>query len=192
MIKEVSVLPAGNATKVFLSLLYKTPLSDAYAPFPESTFIVVRLAQLQKAPSPMRLTLLGIVTLLRLVHSSKALSPMLVTLPGMVTLARPAQSLKVPVPMVVTPSGIVTLLRLVQLENTKYSMLETLLGIVTLARLSQREKVSVGIVVKGLALMSRLTYFPALSMAAMIFFSVNLLAFTATVIVLSGLLAGCL
>jgi hypothetical protein len=31
MIKKVSVLPAGYATKVFLSLLYKTPLSEVYA-----------------------------------------------------------------------------------------------------------------------------------------------------------------
>jgi hypothetical protein len=88
MIKEVSAFPAGYATKVFLSLLYKTPSSEAYSLLPESTYIALRLAQLEKASIPMLLTLSGIVMLSRLVQPLKALYPMLVTPLGIVTLAR--------------------------------------------------------------------------------------------------------
>jgi hypothetical protein len=71
-------------------------------------------------------------------------------------------------------------------------MLFMLSGIVTLTRFLQSLKTFTGIAVKGLALRSRLTYFSARIMAALILFSVNLFAFTETVIGLSGLLAGCL
>jgi hypothetical protein len=69
IIKEVSAFPAGYATKVFLSLLYKTPLSEVYALLPEPAYIALRLAQLEKASVPMLVTLSGIDTLARLVQS---------------------------------------------------------------------------------------------------------------------------
>jgi hypothetical protein len=117
----------------------------------------------------MLLTPLGIVTLARLLQAKKAFSPMLVTPLGMVMLARLVQSKKALSPMLVMP-----------------------LGIVTLTSILQSSKALSVIAVKGLPLMSRLTYFSARIMAARILFSVNLLAFTATVIGLSGLLSGCL
>ena len=52
--------------------------------------------------------------LVRLVHFQKAPTPMLVTLSGIVMLVRLVQSAKAPPPMVVTPSPIVMLVRLVQ------------------------------------------------------------------------------
>ena len=45
----------------------------------------------QNVPSPMLVTLSGIVTLVRLLHPQNAQSPMLVTLSGIVTLVRHSQ-----------------------------------------------------------------------------------------------------
>jgi hypothetical protein len=50
--------------------------------------IIVRLQQPANGPTPILVTLYGIVTLVRLVQSQNADPPMLVTLLGIVTLAR--------------------------------------------------------------------------------------------------------
>ena len=60
----------------------------------------------------MLVTLLGIVMLVRLAQPQKALSPMLVTLLGMVMLVRFLQPRKALDPMLVTLSGSVMLVRL--------------------------------------------------------------------------------
>ena len=60
----------------------------------------------------MRMTLLGIITLVRLVQNWNAQSPMLMTLLGIVTLVRRMQAEKANPPMLVTLLGIVTLVRL--------------------------------------------------------------------------------
>jgi Na+-translocating ferredoxin:NAD+ oxidoreductase RnfD subunit len=107
IVKVVTIFPAGYATKVSLSLLYKTPLSEAYLLLPELTYIATRLLQPLKAPFPMLITLLGMVMLVRLVQPEKAPCPMLITLSGMVMLARLVQPEKAPYPMLVTLSGTV-------------------------------------------------------------------------------------
>jgi hypothetical protein len=58
---------------------------------PDANVTPVRLVHRLKAPSPMLVTLFGMVTLVRLVHQEKAASPMLVTLFGMVTPVRLVQ-----------------------------------------------------------------------------------------------------
>jgi hypothetical protein len=65
-------------------------------------------------------------------------------------------------------------------------------GMIIAASVVHSSKALAGIVVKELPLRSRLTYFPERFITVPILFSVNLLAFTATVIGLSGLLSGCL
>jgi hypothetical protein len=89
-------------------------------PFPIIT--LVRLLQLAKAPSPMSVTLFGMVTLV-MPEPAKAppnipkpveFVPMLITLFGMVMFLRLVQPSKAPTPMLVTLVGMVTLLRLVQ------------------------------------------------------------------------------
>ena len=52
---------------------------------PHGTYIAVKLLQPEKAPSPMLVTLLGIITEVKLLQLAKASSPMLVTLLGIVT-----------------------------------------------------------------------------------------------------------
>jgi len=52
---------------------------------------VVRLAQKANAPSPMLVTLSGIMTLVRLVQAENASAPMRVTPPPIVTLLKPVQ-----------------------------------------------------------------------------------------------------
>ena len=59
-------------------------------------------SQLQKAPSPMLLTLLGIVMLFKDSQPAKAFFPILVTLYGIVTLVKESQPSKAPSPMLVT------------------------------------------------------------------------------------------
>jgi hypothetical protein len=66
MLKEVNVVPFGQAIKVFLSLLNKIPLSEEYELLLDSTFIEVRLSQPIKTVSPILVTLFGIVILIRL------------------------------------------------------------------------------------------------------------------------------
>jgi len=72
MVNEEPVLPAGYVCKTVLPLLYNTPLSEAYAEFPASTFIAGRLGQAPKVPLPMVVTLDGMVMLARLLQSVKA------------------------------------------------------------------------------------------------------------------------
>jgi hypothetical protein len=55
-----------------------------------------------KAPSPMLVTLLGIVTEVKLLQLEKAEFPMLVTLLGIVTDLKPLQPIKASSPMLVT------------------------------------------------------------------------------------------
>ena len=81
-------------------------------------------------PSPISVTLFGIVMLVKLLQSSNAESPMLVTLSGIVMLVKLSQYSNALLPMLVTPSGIVMLVRLLQPLNALYSMLVTLSGIV--------------------------------------------------------------
>ena len=57
----------------------------------ELTVTEVKLLQFQKAPSPMLVTLLGMVTEVKLLQVLKALPPMLVTLLGIVTEVKPEQ-----------------------------------------------------------------------------------------------------
>ena len=94
--------------------------------------MLVRLVQLQKAQSPMLVTLLGMVMLVRPVQPRKASPPMLVTLLGMVMLVRPVQPQKAPFPMLVTgfPSisdGIV----IAPLADSLQSVMVTLLSELT-------------------------------------------------------------
>jgi hypothetical protein len=115
-ISKAPVFPVGYECKKVLFLLYSTPFSEVYTLFPADTLIAVRLEPL-KAPSPMLVTLLGIVTLARLLQLLKAPYPMLVTLLGMVTLPRLVQMAKAVFPMLLTLLGIVMPVRLVQLPK---------------------------------------------------------------------------
>ena len=63
------------------------------------------------APTPMSVTLSGIVTLVEPVQPENAKFPMVMTPLGIVTLVRPAQPSKHRVPILVTLSGIVTLVK---------------------------------------------------------------------------------
>ena len=64
--------------------------------------------QLEKAPSPILVTLSGIVTELNFVQALKALLPILVTLSGMIMQSKSSQPPKALSSMLVTVSGIVT------------------------------------------------------------------------------------
>ena len=76
--------------------------------------MLARLVQLSKAPTPMEVTLSGIVTFAKLVQPIKTPSSMEVTLSGIVTLFSPVQPSKARYPIVCTPLSIVTLARLLQ------------------------------------------------------------------------------
>ena len=86
------------------------------------------------APSPMLVTLLGIVTLVRLVQAENASSPMLMTPLEIVTLVRLVQSSNAQSPILVTPSGIVMLASPAQKSNAWIPMFVTLSGIVMLVQ----------------------------------------------------------
>ena len=96
------------ATRVFVAVsMMALPLFLlSYVVFPTLTTIEARLEQAEKAPLPMLVTLLGIVTDVRPEQPQKALSPMLLTLSGIVTDVSPEQPSKAYSPMLVTLSGI--------------------------------------------------------------------------------------
>src|ERR1051325_5900920 len=101
---------------------------------------LVRPVQRRNAENPMRVTLLGIVTLPRAVQPSNV-SLMLLTPAGIEMLFRFRQSAKASWPIDVTLLGIVTLVRLVS-ANAAIPMPVTLSGIVTLISLVQPRNAS--------------------------------------------------
>jgi hypothetical protein len=76
--------PAGHWSKTVRSLLYKTPSTALYFGLPEATVMDVSSRLLAKAPSPMKSTLVGMVTPVSR-FSANACPSMRVTLVGMVT-----------------------------------------------------------------------------------------------------------
>ena len=116
-------------------------------------FTVLRFAHLENAPSPMLVTVAGIVTLakappqnaylpmlltpdgiVKLVSGqlSNALSPMLLTLSGIVTVASAEQLKNAVAPITDTPCGIVTFVSPEHCSNACSPIVVTLDGIVTL------------------------------------------------------------
>ena len=78
----------------------------------EATFMTLylrstKLSQLENAPGPILVTLLGIMIEVRPLHLQNAKSSILVTLLGIVTEVSPQQSLNAPKPILVTLLGIV-------------------------------------------------------------------------------------
>ena len=95
-----------------------------------------RPVQSPNAPSPMLVTLSGIVMLLRLLQSKNAQAPILVMLSGIIILLSLLQPLNAPSPMLVTLSGIVMLSRLLQRRKASPSILVTPLGIMTVSNVA--------------------------------------------------------
>ena len=93
---------------------------------------LVKPVQPENAPSPIDVTLFGIVMLVRLVQLAKPFT--LVTPFCMVTLVKPVQRLNAEPPIDITLLGIVMLVKPVQSENAERPILVTLFGIVMLVR----------------------------------------------------------
>ena len=89
--------------------------------FPCCSF--VNQAVPENAPSPMLVTLLGIVMLAKLLQPENAELPMLVTLFGMTMLVKLLQPENISHSILVTLFGMIMLVKLLQLENTKNPML---------------------------------------------------------------------
>ena len=64
--------------------------------------VLFKDSQLQKAPSPMLVTVSGIAMLVKDSHPEKAFFPILLTLSGIVMLFKHSQPAKAPFPMLVT------------------------------------------------------------------------------------------
>jgi len=144
----VVVQPAINLFDA-LSMIALQLSRESYFVFPCATVMEVRPEQTLNAPSPMLVTLLGmvmevrplpwnadcpmLVTLLGMVMEVRPLPwnadcPMLVTLLGMVMEVRPEQPKNALIPMLVTLLGMVMEVRPEQPANAKPPMLVTLLG----------------------------------------------------------------
>ena len=79
---------------VAVSMMALQPFLESYFGFPDSTTIVVKPLQPEKAPSPMDVTLLGISMEVKPLQLPKAPFPMVVTLLPMVTEVKPLQFTK--------------------------------------------------------------------------------------------------
>ena len=121
----IFVNPPGTATSVFPFFVNKSPKVDLKEGLLKSTEKEVRLEQPAKAPSPMLLTLFGIVMHVKDSQPLKATLPILVTLFGIVILFNEEQSSKAATPMLLTLSGIVMPIKEVQPEKAFSPMLVT-------------------------------------------------------------------
>ena len=89
-----------------------------------------------KAPSPMLMTVLGIVMVANELHPEKALLPMLATLSGIVTLVNELHPWKAWIPIVLTRRGIVVVRNELHPLKEQYIMMATVSGIVTVSTIS--------------------------------------------------------
>jgi len=91
----------------------------------------VKLMHAPKATFPILVTDFGIVTEVKLMQSLKALTPILVTELGIVIDVKPEQPVKTHCPIIVTEFGIVTDVKLEHPANAQSPILATEFGIVT-------------------------------------------------------------
>lgn len=97
--------------------VYPFSFAQVSANEPFTPFISVRALQFKNVPSPIAVTLLGIVILVKLMHPKNAIVPILVTLFGITILTRLIQPKNAPLAILVALSGTMAFLYFLQFLN---------------------------------------------------------------------------